>query len=83
MSKKLPDGYKLQLSYPVTCSACGHEQMVRPSALMRFFDLNTGHGECMECGTSLHVEIDTEKQRMISQDWDEWLAEETAVEEES
>jgi hypothetical protein len=51
--------------------------------MMHGFGLNTGHGKCMECGTFLHLEIDTEKQVMLSQDWDEWLAEETAAHEET
>jgi transcription elongation factor Elf1 len=83
VSKKLPDGYEVQTSYSFTCAACGHEQMARPSIMMHGFGLNTGHGKCMECGTFLHLEIDTEKQVMISQDWDEWLAEEAAASEES
>lgn len=83
MSKKLPEGYEVQPSYPFTCATCGHEQMARPSIMMHGFGLNTGHGKCMECGTFLHLEIDTEKQVMTSQDWNEWLAEETAANEET
>lgn len=60
-------------AYPFTCPTCGDEQMAKPSLIMRDFKMNIGHGSCLECGTFLHLEIAPENDRMIAQDWDDYM----------
>lgn len=79
---ELPNDYELKQQYEFSCAKCGYEQMAQPSIMMHGFGLNAGHGSCLECGTFLHLMIDIEKQIIVSQDWEEWLAE-TAVSQEA
>lgn len=43
--------------YPFECASCGHQQFMQPSIMMIQFGMNTGHGICLHCRASLHLEI--------------------------
>lgn len=58
-------------AYPFTCVVCGHEQIAQISIFMHM-GLNSGHGSCLQCRTFLHLEIQGD--RMVSQEWEAWLA---------
>lgn len=68
---------ELKEAYPFDCANCGHSQMAAPSIFMSGFGMNVGGGNCMNCGTALHLEIAPENDRMISKDRAEWVIEET------
>lgn len=89
---KLPQDYEVKKQYQFSCAACGHWQTAKPSIMMRDFRINSGHGSCMECRTFLHLMIDTddtddaddaEQNIILSQDWDDWLAETVIMEKKS
>ncbi len=73
--KKLSSELILKKSYDFTCVVCGYEQCAKPSMMMDVFGINSGHGSCLRCRTFLHLEIEPDGEFMISQDWDEHLAE--------
>ena len=62
-------------AYPFTCPVCGDEQMARPSLFMQTGMMNTAHGSCLNCATSLQLEIAPENDRMIAKSLDEYLVE--------
>ena len=71
-SQRFPDGYELKETYEMTCIGCGSEYGMRPGMAM-IFGLNSGHGTCPQCKAFLHLCIDTDADRCVSQKWDDYL----------
>lgn len=52
-----------QKRYPGVCPQCGKELYICKSIAM-VAGINHGHGSCPQCGLFLHIEFDSENQRM-------------------
>ena len=62
-------------TYDFDCCKCGCKLWAAPSIMMTGFGLNQGHGDCLECKTFLHLEIEggLHGKNMISTTWDDFM----------
>ena len=61
--------------YNFICCNCGYDQSAKPSIMMKGFGMNSGHGDCLNCGEFLHLEIEggLDGEKMVSELWDNFL----------
>ena len=72
MLDPLPMPEKLEDAYEFTCVICAHSQLAAPSIFMTW-GINTGSGDCMNCGLEHHLEIDVDTNAMLATPRREWF----------
>ena len=70
--RNLDKGTVLKEAYPWKCWNDGYEQMANPSILMEM-GINSGMGNCLNCGARCHLTIAADNEHMESENLDTYM----------